>query len=127
MINVLYTINGLRVNGMSAVLLQYISNLSKDKYSFTIFTDEIAPQYIKILKENQVRIIQSKMRRKNQILYYFELKKVIKNNQIDIIHAHGNSATIAVEMLAAKACGVNMRIAHSHNTKPGRRCQSGSL
>ena len=34
----------------------------------------------------------------------------------DIIHVHGNSATMVLEMMAAKMAGVNVRIAHSHNT-----------
>ena len=34
----------------------------------------------------------------------------------DILHAHGNSATLALEMAAAKRAGVSVRIAHSHNT-----------
>lgn len=34
----------------------------------------------------------------------------------DAIHAHGNSATLFLEMLAAKMAGVPLRIAHSHNS-----------
>lgn len=34
----------------------------------------------------------------------------------DIMHVHGNSATMVLEMIAAKLGGVKLRIAHSHNT-----------
>lgn len=34
----------------------------------------------------------------------------------DILHAHGNSATMVLEMYAAKKAGVPVRIAHSHNS-----------
>lgn len=34
----------------------------------------------------------------------------------DIVHVHGNSATIFLELFAAKLAGVPIRIAHSHNT-----------
>lgn len=34
----------------------------------------------------------------------------------DAIHAHGNSATLFLEMLAAKMAGVPLRIAHSHSS-----------
>jgi len=34
----------------------------------------------------------------------------------DIIHVHGNSATMVLEMIAAKMAKVPVRIAHSHNT-----------
>ena len=114
--NVLYTVNGLRVNGMSAVIMQYISCLSKENYHFSIFTDEIADQFMEQLRNNHVEIIQSHNRRKNQLAYYMELCSILRGKHFDILHAHGNSATLAVEMLAAKNCGVPVRIAHSHNT-----------
>lgn len=116
MITVLYTVNGMRVNGMSAVIMQYIRGLDKNKYRFLLFTDEIAEQFLDELKDNCVNVIQSDSRGKNQVTYFFELCSILKKNKIDIIHAHGNSATIAVEMLAAKISGVPIRIAHSHNT-----------
>lgn len=34
----------------------------------------------------------------------------------DIIHVHGNSATMVLEMIAAKMAGVKVRAAHSHNS-----------
>lgn len=116
MIQVLYTVNGLRVNGVSAVIMRYVEKLPKDKYEFTLFTDEIADEFKDRLSKNRVNVIQSESRKKNQIAYYFELCRVIRKNHFDIIHAHGNSATIAIEMLAAKNCCVPVRIAHSHNT-----------
>lgn len=46
--------------------------------------------------------------------YVRNLRKVLQN--YDIVHVHGNSATMVLEMIAAKAAGVHLRIAHSHNT-----------
>ena len=34
----------------------------------------------------------------------------------DIVHVHGNSATMVLELFAATLAGVKVRIAHSHNT-----------
>ena len=116
MISVLYTINGLRVNGMSTVVMQYIKNLNKEEYCFTIITDEIASQFSQDLKDNKVRVIQSNKRRKNQFAYYRELLKIMREGHFDILHAHGNSSTIAIELVAAKQSGIPMRVAHSHNT-----------
>lgn len=50
----------------------------------------------------------------NPIRYIYRLAKVAKN--YDVMHVHGNSATLVLEMLAAKLAGVKLRIAHSHNT-----------
>ena len=51
-----------------------------------------------------------------QLKYLKELIKLIKTNKYDIIHAHGNSATLATEMAAGIFGGTKIRIAHSHNT-----------
>ena len=116
MIRILYTVNGMRVNGVSSVIMQYIEWLPKNKYEFTIFTDEIATEYVDRLAKNNVKVIQSKNRKKNQLAYYRELISILKKGSYDLIHAHGNSATISVELVAAKQVGVPIRIAHSHNT-----------
>lgn len=48
--------------------------------------------------------------------YIRALKKHIRENHYDLVHAHGNSATLVLEMLSAKLAGCKVRIAHSHNT-----------
>ncbi len=113
---ILYTINGLRVNGMSTVIMQYISILDKCKYKITLMTDEIAPQYVEQLAKSNVNVFSTSNRKRKPIKYYWELKNLINREKFDVVHAHGNSATIAVEMLVAKKCNVPVRIAHSHNT-----------
>lgn len=50
----------------------------------------------------------------SSIQYIRKLIKVAQN--YDVIHVHGNSATMVLEMLAAKFAGIKVRIAHSHNT-----------
>lgn len=44
----------------------------------------------------------------------WKLTKIARH--YDILHAHGNSATLLLEMLAAFLAGVKVRGAHSHNT-----------
>lgn len=46
--------------------------------------------------------------------YVWKLTKIARH--YDILHAHGNSATLLLEMLAAFLAGVKVRGAHSHNT-----------
>ena len=51
---------------------------------------------------------------KHPIRYIQNYSKVCKG--YDIVHVHGNSATMFLEMCAAKMAGVRIRIGHSHNT-----------
>lgn len=52
----------------------------------------------------------------NQLKYFRELLKLIKLRKYDVIHANGQSATLAIEMLAGLLGGCKLRIAHSHNS-----------
>ena len=49
-------------------------------------------------------------------IYVKKLAELIRQNKYDAVHAHGNSHTLALEMMAAKMAGCPFRIAHSHNT-----------
>ena len=50
------------------------------------------------------------------VRYVRQLKKRIKEGKYDIVHIHGNSRTMALDLLAAKLAGCKVRIAHAHNT-----------
>lgn len=56
-------------------------------------------------------------RNHNPIRYIARVKKIIKEGGYDIVYVHGNSATMAVELFAAKLAGCKVRVAHSHNTQ----------
>lgn len=45
------------------------------------------------------------------------LKNVITQNNYQIVHIHQNSASMAMDAMAAKMCGVRTIIGHSHNTR----------
>lgn len=50
------------------------------------------------------------------ITYSKWLERLIKENQYDVVHVHGNSGTMFFDIHAAKKAGVPIRIAHSHNS-----------
>ena len=53
---------------------------------------------------------------KKVVQYVNSLKKIIKENKYDIVHIHGNSHTVVLELLAARLAGCKVRIVHAHNT-----------
>jgi glycosyltransferase involved in cell wall biosynthesis len=55
-------------------------------------------------------------RDKATVRYIINLIKIIRKGGYDIVHAHGNSATLAFEMVAAKIAGCKVRIIHSRNS-----------
>ncbi len=61
-------------------------------------------------------VIQMPDRRRHPLRYITHLRKLLKSGSYDIIHVHGSSALMAMELYTAKCVGVPIRIAHSRNT-----------
>ncbi len=55
-------------------------------------------------------------RNRNPLVYMKILAGIVRSREIDVLHAHGNSATLFTEMHAGLRGGANVRLAHSHNT-----------
>ena len=104
-------------NGISTCVLNYWDVL-KD---MGIETDVLAPNQVDSEIKNRFRKKGSKLyelisRNSEPWNYFRKLRKIIKKGNYDIVHVHGNSATMAVELTAAFLAGCKVRIAHSHNT-----------
>lgn len=61
-------------------------------------------------------ILSAPNRLRHPAAYIRRVSKLIRENQYDVVHAHGNSCTLTIELLAAKLGGARVRIAHSHNS-----------
>lgn len=111
-------LNFMPINGISTVVINHIQNIDKKKFDLTIFSsDPVADIYIDICKEHNVNIIKTpKKKSKNFLKYYLFLFKELKSSKYDVVHVHGSSATIALELLIATMNGIKKRIAHCHST-----------
>ena len=69
--------------------------------------------HLKKLKDLNVRLYVLPRNLSNSLRYIVQLSKIAK--EYDVVHVHGNSATMLLEMMAAKLAGVSLRIAHSHS------------
>lgn len=106
--------------GITSVVMNYYRYIIKDdefNIDFVVPND-ISKEYKEELKNNNSNIfkIDMSIRRKRPIKYIIQLKKIIKENNYDIVHVHGSSSIMYYELLAAKVAGCNGRIAHCHNT-----------
>ena len=114
-----YVTKELSINGISEVIFNYCRNLNKEKYSITIFAGPpIEKKYLEEAKKLGITIIETPPKRgKNPFIYYKFLKENLKPNNYDVMHIHGSSATITIELIIAKLNKIKIKIAHSHNTK----------
>lgn len=103
-------------SGISKIVMRYYDYIDKKKVKFDFVVPNEPNDYIKNKFNTNNTNVYIIKRKKNAIKYYFELKKIIKNGKYNIVHVHGNSSTMALELMAAKKAGCKVRIAHSHNT-----------
>lgn len=104
------------LNGVTSVIMNYYRNMDKSNMKIDfIVINKISDEYRIELESNGSKIYQLP-RKRNILKYQLELYKIIKKNQYGIIHVHGNSSTMLVDILPAKWAKVPVRIVHSHNT-----------
>lgn len=104
-------------SGITEMVLRYFNNIDRNKIRFDFVIPNTLNQTIeKELKEKNSSHFTLKSRKKNPLKYMSNLIEIIKNGKYDIVHVHGNSATMFLELMAAQRAGVKVRIAHVHNT-----------
>lgn len=105
-------------DGITNVITNYYAYMNCNEVHMDFVTINPISEKFKILLEtNGSQNYVLSYRNNNPFKYVINLAKTIKEGAYSIVHVHGCSATMAVEMLAAKIAGVEIRIAHSHNTK----------
>lgn len=110
------TVN-LEKNGVTTFILNSCKSLRKEHVDIDIAaTNSLSEDINDFLKENHISYIKLPNRKKSQIKYIHYLVKILKQNSYDVVHIHGNSTTMAVELFAAKIAKIPVRVAHSHNT-----------
>lgn len=109
---------GLIYDGITSVILSYLQAMNLSKMDIYVVSTIKCEQSIKkSIQDLGCHIIELPSRKTETLKYAVQLTKFIRSQKIDVIHAHGNSATLTVEMLAGLLGGCKKRIAHSHNTQ----------
>lgn len=109
---------GIRREGITSTQLELLrnmelSNIQMDYVAVHNNDPKVIEEFIKL--DLKVFILPDRKNETNK--YIKELYKLIKKEKYDIIHVHGSSTMMAIELLTAKICGVKIRIAHSRNTR----------
>jgi glycosyltransferase involved in cell wall biosynthesis len=108
---------GLGLYGITNSIMNYYRAMDKSDMQIDFLSPNEIPKNIRVeIKSNGGRVYEKIMRNNHLLKYRKQLAKIIKSGQYDIVHAHGNSNTLAIEMKVAKMCGVKVRIAHCHNS-----------
>lgn len=105
------------LDGITNVILNYYRAIDKSNLQIDFVLPNRIDEGINAeFERNGSRVFQLCNRMKSPFSYIRKLSRIMKENQYDIVHAHGNSCTLAIEMFSAKISGVKVRISHSHNS-----------
>ena len=104
------------ISGITNSVMNYFRYIDKSDMSIDFLVPNKVPSRLKDeIESNGGRVFEVE-RNRRPLSYFNNLVSIISKEKYDIVHAHGNSSTLVIEMLAAKKAGVNIRIAHSRNT-----------
>lgn len=104
-------------NGITNVMLNLLNAIDITNLHFDWIAINNPNQYYKEAIENRGgKIFVIERSYKNIIRYYLSLIQLIKKNNYDAIHIHGNSHLVTLELSAAFIAGCKIRIVHSHTT-----------
>lgn len=106
-------------NGIVTWIINYSIKMKKKYPNYTI--DVIVPcimdnSICDLFEKNNIGIIEIPNRKNNPIKYGKNLYKLIKKNKYDLVHIHGNSTLMTVELFITLCAGIRIRIVHAHST-----------
>ena len=109
--------NNFEINGISSVIMNFCRYVDKNKFTITIIAGEpVNEEYVQECCELGINVILLPSRKKSTKKYYMDLNREMHKGNYDIVHVHGNSATITMELAIAWLHGVKVRIAHCHSS-----------
>ena len=119
MIRVLHSVSNMDRGGIETMLMNYYRNIDRTKIQFDFIANKTKKgDYDEEIKSLGGRVFISPGLKPNNYPEYVRfIDRLLKENpDIKILHAH-NEGMAFYPLSAAKKAGLNVRIAHAHNTK----------
>ncbi len=109
--------SGLKRDGITSSQIEYIKHMNLEEIKINIASvNEPEKDVVEEFKGLGCDVIQFPNRSKMLLRYILSLYSHIKKEAYDVIHVHGSSSLMAIELLIGKVAGIRKRIAHSRNT-----------
>ena len=104
-------------NGIANCVMNYLSRMDPVRVRCDLVCLNEPDEQARALVEHtggSVFVLSS--RNRHPLRYIRQLTRLVRERKVEIVHAHGNSATLTAELIAAKRGGAKTRMPHSHNT-----------
>lgn len=114
-IRVLQVLNVMDFGGVESVVMNYFRHINREQiqFDFAVSQDSLLPQKDEIQKlDGKIYLLPSIT---HIIKYCCALKKIIQENNYEIVHCHMNTLNV-VPLFAAYCAKTKVRICHNHTT-----------
>ena len=102
--------------GVEAVIMNYYRNIDKNKVQFDFVMHKGGNhRYVAEAQSMGAKVYEITPYNKNIFAFTYEIYKIIKNGNYDIVHSNMNSLS-GFPLLAAWLAGARVRILHNHTT-----------
>ena len=104
-------------DGISAFVRRMTAAMDKSRLQVDFLAINEPDSAVRAELEGQgckIHVVTGRM--KNPVGYALRLAKIVRREKYDVVHVHGNSCTMAFDLLGARLGGAKIRAAHSHNT-----------
>lgn len=103
--------------GLTSVIMNYYRAMDRTNISFDFASgNEPDKPLMEEIKKCGSHYFRLSNRKTKTLRYVAQLSKLIRKNKYDIVHVHGNSATMTFDLLGAVIGGARVRICHVHST-----------
>ena len=104
-------------NGITNAVMNYVSRFDPARVRCDLVCpNEPGDAARELIRRTGGEVFVLSGRNRNPFGYIRALSRFVRARGEEIVHAHGNSATLYVEMRAAKSGGAAISLPHSHNT-----------
>lgn len=109
---------GLRREGITSSILTMVRHMSLDDLELSVaavYNNE--PDVLDEFRSLGCGVVETPDRRADTAHYVRYLLTLMRRERYDIVHVHGSSSVMGIELRLAQLAGVMTRIAHSRNTR----------
>lgn len=106
----------LGMNGVSHVILNYLKEFANERLQYVfLVSNELSSGISRLIERKHGKVV--RVPKRSRVLKYLtSCSRAMKECKCDILHVHGNSATMVLELFAGVLANIKVRIAHSHNS-----------
>ena len=108
--------NPMIYDGIFSAIINYAENIDKSDVEIDFVSiNEPETSIKRRIENNGFHLFILSNRNRKPLMYILSLSKLIRKNKYTLVHVHGSSCIMAVELLASKMAGTPC-CPHSHNT-----------